>query len=81
MKGEKLSVTPRIEFGIPVSASWSSKKKIRMHGMPHQNKPDIDNLLKAVFDALLPDDSVIHSIQASKVWSQAGWIRIEEIEE
>lgn len=48
-----------------------------MHGKLHQSKPDLDNLLKAVTDALLSEDMRIgHFGELSKIWvnSEEGWI-------
>jgi Holliday junction resolvase RusA-like endonuclease len=46
-----------------------------MNGKPHQVKPDIDNMLKAVFDVLCPQgDQGIHSIVAKKIWGEEGKI-------
>lgn len=67
----------RITFHMPMPKSWSRKKKANMHGKPHQQKPDLDNLLKAVGDALFDDDSCIWDISAKKVWSDIGKIEIE----
>ncbi|MES0445055.1 MAG: RusA family crossover junction endodeoxyribonuclease, partial [Desulfobacterales bacterium] len=35
-------------FSIPMPKTWSEKKKLRMDAEPHQQKPDIDNLLKSL---------------------------------
>lgn len=61
-------------FHIPMPKSWSDKKKELMLGKPHQQKPDIDNLEKAVLDALCKDDSYIWDLRKTKVWATAGKI-------
>lgn len=48
-------------------------------GDPHKQKPDVDNLLKALLDSLYKNDSHIWNIQVSKVWSKSGKIEIKEI--
>lgn len=64
-------------FGIAMPQSWSKKKRLRMRGEPHQRTPDIDNLTKAVMDALLKDDSGIWKISSiEKRWSDTGFIII-----
>jgi Holliday junction resolvase RusA-like endonuclease len=70
-----------IKFYIPMPKSWSKKKRSEMNYKPHQQKPDIDNLVKAVLDAVLEDDSHVHTVHASKVWvdTETGGISIEEI--
>lgn len=66
-----------VTFILPMPKSWSKTKKAQMNGQPHQQKPDIDNLQKALLDAVLKDDSGIHDIRASKVWGEQGKIIIE----
>ena len=56
-----------IRFEMPMPNSWSKKKKMKMHQKPHQQKPDIDNLVKAVLDSLFHDDSHVFYINAFKV--------------
>lgn len=41
-------------------------------------KPDVDNLGKAIFDAVLPDDSGVWDIRMTKVWAETGSIEIKE---
>lgn len=36
-----------LTFVIPMPKSWSKKKRIEMNGKPHQQRPDVDNLIKA----------------------------------
>tara|TARA_R110002074_G_scaffold370747_1_gene545665 strand:+ start:298 stop:678 length:381 start_codon:yes stop_codon:yes gene_type:complete len=61
-------------FNIPMPPSWSKKKKAQMLGKHHQQRPDIDNLLKGLMDALLEEDSHIHTVYSKKVWSEEGSI-------
>lgn len=62
------------DFYIPMPKSWSKKKKTLMKGKPHKQKPDVDNICKAVMDALLPEDSHIYKIDCEKYWSDTGKI-------
>lgn len=51
-----------------------------MDGKLHQLKPDLDNLLKAVQDALFAEDRHVgHLGELSKVWvnQERGWIEFE----
>jgi|TARA_B100000902_G_C26557422_1_gene550212 Holliday junction resolvase RusA-like endonuclease len=61
-------------FHIPMPKSWSLKKKQQMNYQDHQQRPDIDNLLKGLMDALLEEDSHIHTVYARKIWSEQGCI-------
>lgn len=71
---DRISLT----FFIPMPYSWSAKKKEEMRLMPHHQKPDIDNLVKAVLDAMCEDDSYIYAIRAEKYWDDTGSIEVED---
>ena len=45
-----------------------------MNGQAHQQKPDADNMIKALMDALFTDDAHIWDFRVTKVW---GGIRTE----
>lgn len=79
-KGE-LPERLQLVFLMPMPASWSTKKKAQMLGEPHQQKPDIDNLCKAVMDALAKDDSYIHTIHANKLWADKGQLLVGGIQD
>lgn len=68
----------RMIFVLPMPSSWSKKKKDRMRGMPHKQRPDTDNLVKAVLDAVLTEDSHIYHVDGLKFWGDSGQIIIEE---
>src|SRR3712207_173149 len=42
----------RLTFLLPMPTSWSAKKRTEMEGKPHQQTPDLDNLIKGFTDAL-----------------------------
>jgi len=66
-----------IVFYLPMPKSWSRKKQLAMNGKPHQAKPDLDNLLKALSDAVYNDDAHIwHYKELTKLWSICGHIAI-----
>ena len=68
---EELDVT----FVIPMPTSWSEKKRVQMDGQPHKQRPDLDNLIKAFKDALLEEDSHVHTYDnMKKVWGRKGAI-------
>lgn len=79
LKGVKLHESGfHITFVIPMSESWSDKKKERLNGQPHKLRPDWDNLAKALFDAVYEDDCMIHDVRISKVWGYKGKIIIDD---
>lgn len=65
-----------VAFVIPMPKGWSNPKRIKHLGKPHQQKPDIDNLVKALLDAVLKEDSHVWKISAMKVWGEVGRIEI-----
>jgi Holliday junction resolvase RusA-like endonuclease len=50
-----------------------------MIGKNHQQRPDIDNLLKGLMDALLEEDSHIHTVYSKKVWSDEAGIEFFDL--
>jgi Holliday junction resolvase RusA-like endonuclease len=79
----RIEVPPacRVVFHIPMPASWSEKKRRDCVGQPHLSKPDLDNLQKALLDAVYEDDSCVWRIHAMKVWAREGAIEVEPITE
>jgi len=68
-----------ITFILPMPQSWSKKKREQMHGQPHQQKPDLDNLLKALADAVHKEDCRIWNYgSVSKRWGDEGLIAISK---
>lgn len=67
-----------VTFVLPMPASWSKKKRQQYNGQPHQAKPDCDNMLKALMDALYEDDAHIWHCRITKVWGEIGQIIIRE---
>jgi Holliday junction resolvase RusA-like endonuclease len=80
---EKLTgpVALRIECLFAMPVSWSKAKKAKHFGKPHTQKPDGDNVAKAVMDGLTaagvwPDDAVVWSLEIRKVWAVQGYCTI-----
>lgn len=67
-----------ITFVMPMPPSWSKKKREQFNGKPHQSKPDCDNMLKALMDALFDDDSSVWDCRITKLWGEKGQIIIRE---
>lgn len=66
------------KFYIPMPKSWSIKKKKKFAGSYHQSRPDVDNLLKGLMDALLEEDSHVYSVVSQKLWDYEGKIEFYE---
>lgn len=71
---------PHIIFYMPMPMSWSKKKAERMVHSPHTQKPDADNLVKALFDALFENDCHIWDFRVTKRWGTTGGIEIRNID-
>lgn len=65
-------------FVVKMPQSWSAKKKYAHAGQKHETTPDIDNFLKALFDALSKQDKKVHTVCAKKIWGYEGAIIINE---
>ncbi|MDE1866451.1 MAG: RusA family crossover junction endodeoxyribonuclease [Thaumarchaeota archaeon] len=72
----QLGKTLDILFYLPMPESWSIKKKLAKTGMPHDQKPDIDNLVKGFIDAFKVEDKTVHDIRARKYWGTEGRIEV-----
>jgi len=75
----KLADELELKFIIPMPISWSQKKRAKFDEMPHQNRPDLDNLVKAICDAFEKEDAHIWRIKASKYWGENGCIYIKNL--
>lgn len=58
-------------------SSWSRKKRDETDGMWCLTKPDIDNILGGVLDALFDEDAAVVSISGDKQWGEAHLLAIE----
>jgi len=71
---------PNIIFYIPMPSSWSKKKKRDNLFDKHTQRPDLDNYVKALFDAVYKEDSHIWTFKATKIWAEKGQIEIKNME-
>lgn len=62
---------------FPIPNSWSRAAKEKMKGKPHLQKPDWDNVAKAVADALIANDHMIWSGLTTKYWDDGNGPRVE----
>lgn len=67
----------KITFYISMPDSWSKRKRSDFNGKPHMNKPDVDNLLKALLDSVFEDDAHMWSVSVEKFWAEKGAITVE----
>ncbi len=58
-------------------ASWSKRRRGEMAGAWCASKPDADNIVGAVMDALFEDDAAVVEVACRKVWGVAPELRIE----
>jgi len=71
---ERVSLT--FCMAIPTGKKAEYRERI---GRPHEQTPDLDNLVKAVLDALCKSDAHIYEIHAIKRWEEKGCIIIESL--
>jgi len=69
LSGYVLGDMLNIKFYLPFPPSYTKKKKDTLEGMPHQLKPDNDNLVKAFMDGLKSEDCTVWCVFSRKYWS------------
>jgi len=75
LKPSDRPLTAELVFYMPIPKSVSKKARAAMEqGQAHTKKPDLDNMAKAVLDALnglaYTDDSHIYDLKVSKIYSE-----------
>jgi Holliday junction resolvase RusA-like endonuclease len=83
---KKLPSAMGFTFHMPMPKSWTKKRKEYMNGRLHEQKPDLDNLIKAVKDGFtygtpFDDSHVSCYVFAQKVWSVEGAVVIYEAQQ
>lgn len=69
-----------LTFVLPMPRSWSEKRKRLHDGQPHTQRPDWDNLAKALTDALFDEDGHLYDVRVTKLWGREGKILINPME-
>lgn len=76
MKGEEPMAGPirvSMHFACQIPLSYSPKAQSERFNAIHTMKPDIDNMVKSVFDAMngvvYNDDAQVFSVNAAKSWA------------
>jgi Holliday junction resolvase RusA-like endonuclease len=67
----------RVTVAREMPRSWSKKRRAASGGAWCSAKPDIDNIIGAVMDALFPDDAAVVAIEAAKRWGDEHGMTIE----
>lgn len=72
-----------VQFSLPMPPSWSDTEKADRIGTLHDEKPDLDNLLKGLFDCALygvrGGDKCIGACLAIAHWDMAGSIIVQRM--
>lgn len=63
------SETLKVVFLLKPADSLSFIKKKKLYYTPHNKKPDLDNLVKALLDAFHRQDNIVHTIYAHKIYA------------
>lgn len=66
----------KADFFLPMPKSWSKKKREQKNLTPHDQKPDIDNMIKAFLDVLMEEDKLVAEVHCRKFWGETGRIII-----
>lgn len=61
-----------VTFFVPMPKSWTKTKKKQMESEPHQVRPDVDNYLKGLLDALCDEDNYIYDVRVTKLYTRQG---------
>lgn len=78
--GVEIGDTLDVTFALPMPNSWSQKKRDEHRGQPHRQRPDLDNLVKALADAVLSEDCTVHELRARKIWADVGGLWVGPVE-
>ena len=70
------TLQPKLDITFVLPLPKKAKNPHLLIGLPHQQKPDIDNLGKAICDSFGKDDGFVHSMKINKIWGQKGQIII-----
>jgi len=71
VQGVKIPKDPvGLEFTvyIPMPKSWPKKKQYAFMATFHNQKPDIDNVAKAMMDCIFEEDKCVGVLNCRKVW-------------
>ena len=66
----------KVIFYLPMPKHWSRDERELWLGKPHQFKPDLDNLIKGLWDAVFAKDEAIASVRAEKRWANVPGIEV-----
>ena len=81
--GRDVTLKAKVLIGVSIPKSYSKKKQAlcRDRFIAPSKKPDIDNILKAIFDALngyaYADDVQIVRVYAEKVYAEEPFVEVE----
>ena len=76
-QGFKLGEMYRVTFYMEIPKSRKTGKKKVVDGQPHKQRPDGDNLEKALNDCLLEEDSGVWYVVRVKRWADEPKIVVE----
>lgn len=78
--GGPLRLTADLYLAAPKTKNRRKLKpaeRVDMFGRPCTGKPDIDNALGAIMDALFPDDdTLVVQVVGQKLWADEAWMEI-----
>ena len=76
MASRREPVKAGVSISVPMSASWSGRRKRREQHTAHTQRPDVDNLVKVILDGckgvVFTDDTQVFYVEATKRWAGEG---------
>lgn len=66
----------RVDCVYAMPKSWSNKKRAEMLGRLKVSKPDLDNVLKAIKDAMFKKDEVVAALETVKYWGLDNEVKV-----
>ena len=63
-----------VVFVVAMPKSWTKRKRLESLHRPHTQRPDKDNLEKALLDAIYGEDCHIWYTATAKFWGETGGI-------
>ena len=73
----RLPVAMKVTVARRIPPSWSKRKQVAALWTVCLTKPDSDNLLGWVMDALLEEDAAVPVVECIKVWGPRDLVKVE----
>lgn len=65
-------------FVLPMPKSWGRRERFDKYATAHQQRPDRDNLEKALLDSIFGEDKSIWDGRTTKLWGEKGFFVVSD---